>query len=125
MTLELEPLAKLSREPLSLTGRVELAALQVRLEPLALSGHAKLAGVRLGLEHGSVSLEGALRAEGTRIHATDLHLLVGGESATLSGSYDLATGVAQLRGSVSGAPSKTACTNVGSPIEQSCVPVSM
>ena len=103
VTLELEPLAKLSREPLSLTGRVELAALQVRLEPLALSGDARLVGVRLGLEHGSVSLEGALRAQGTRLHATDLHILVGGESATFSGSYDLATGVAQLLGSVSGA----------------------
>ncbi len=102
-TLEIEPLMQLSRGPLDLGGRIELGAWEVELEPLALVGDAKLDGVKLGLEHGSVTLEGLLRAQGTRLYADDLRMLVGGERATLSGSYDLASGLARLDVGISGA----------------------
>lgn len=102
VTLELEPLMQLSREPLDLGGRIELGAWEVELEPLALAGDAKLDGVTLGLQHGSVTLEGLLRAQGTRLYADDVRILAAGESATLSGSYDLVSGLARLDGGVSG-----------------------
>ena len=102
-TLELEPLMKLSREPLDLGGRVELGAWEVELEPLALAGDAKLDGVTLALEHGLLTLEGLLRAQGTRLHADDVRMLIGGERVSFSGSYDLASGLARLDGAVSGA----------------------
>ena len=102
-TLELTPLAELMRsdELPQVGGQVVLEPWRVQLEPLAFSGMAQLQDVTLSLEHGTVSVSGSLRGEKTRLHGTGIRVVAGGQQANLSGSYDIASGVAALDGSVS------------------------
>jgi hypothetical protein len=103
-TLEVEPLASLVATGLEgLSGRVKLNSWQITPEPLKLSGSAELTGVRFELEHGPVSVSGPLSAEGTRLKGKGIRVLVGEQSATLSGVYDLSSQRLSLDGSLAGA----------------------
>ena len=101
-TLELAPLAGwFAGEVRPLSGRVAVERLTIA-GAADLRGELELAQVELALQHGTVSLSGPLRAEGSRIVAGPLRVEAGGESSTLHVSYDLSSERVELRGEASG-----------------------
>ncbi len=95
-SVDLAPLAKwVDTKGTGISGTVKLEPLAVKLEPLEVRGDFELQGVKIGLEHGPVELSGKVAARGKQIRSEGLKALVGGETITLQGGYDLERGTMQ------------------------------
>ena len=96
VTIDLEALAPYLKGVPAFSGRLQLEALRVRFEPLQVSGTIRLEDVTLPLEQGEVQLSGSLVGHGSELRLDVPEVRVGGEPATLSGTYDLVGGSVSL-----------------------------
>lgn len=103
-TVELAPLAAwFQGEVKPSAGQLVLDDLAIGLDPLAVHGAMMIQAVELALEHGTASVSGQVRGEGSRVVAAPLEVTVGGQISTLQAVYDLESGSVQIDGDTSAA----------------------
>jgi hypothetical protein len=80
----------------SLGGSLEIESLEIQPEPLRVRGSVGLERVAYPIEQGEAQLTGSLTGRGSVLRLDAETLEIGGEQATLSGTYDLARGTVSV-----------------------------